>query len=40
MGQDYLVLLENGKLYHGRGQDHLKNVADNVDAGQSLNTGL
>ncbi|KAK1365650.1 nuclear pore complex protein NUP214 [Heracleum sosnowskyi] len=32
MDQEYLVLLENGKLYHGRGQDYLKNVADDVDA--------
>lgn len=33
MDQEYLVLLENGKLYHGRGQDYLKNVAEDVDAG-------
>ncbi|KAL8121339.1 nuclear pore complex protein NUP214 isoform X1 [Apium graveolens] len=32
LDQEYLVLLENGKLYHGRGQDYLKNVADDVDA--------
>ncbi|XP_017218330.1 nuclear pore complex protein NUP214 isoform X1 [Daucus carota subsp. sativus] len=30
--KDYLVLLENGKLYHGCAQNDLKNVADNVDA--------
>lgn len=34
MKQQYVVLTNDGNLYHAAGQDDLNNLMDNVDAGK------